>query len=31
MSGGGVNLNAGDDIVGGDKTTTITIRKGVYE
>ena len=31
MSGGGVNLNAGGDIVGGDKTATTTIQKGVYE
>ena len=31
MSGGGVNLNAGDDLVGGYKTTTTPIRKGVYE
>jgi hypothetical protein len=31
MSGGGANLNVGDDIIGGYKTTTITIRKGVYE
>jgi hypothetical protein len=26
--GGGVNVNAGGDIVGGDKTTTTTIEKG---